>query len=88
MKPIANFCRLLLVVTIVVCSASQVVVAQSAGDKMIADYFKQETAEVSQQTFANIKTLEDWEAYKPVAREQLFEMLGLSPRPKKHHSNR
>ncbi|MDB4786583.1 MAG: acetylxylan esterase [Planctomycetaceae bacterium] len=83
MKPIADFTRIFLLSSIIVCSATQVVFAQSAGDKMIADYFKQETAQVSQQTFAEIKTLEDWEAYKPVAREQLFEMLGLSPRPEK-----
>lgn len=57
--------------------------AQTDGDKMIAEYFRQETARLTEQAFENINSLEDWEKYKPVAREQLFEMLGLSPRPEK-----
>ncbi|MBD3672477.1 MAG: acetylxylan esterase [Planctomycetaceae bacterium] len=64
-------------------SLFELALAQSPGDEMIDAYFRQETAKVSHNTFAHIKTLEDWEAYKPVAREQLFEMLGLSPRPEK-----
>ena len=30
------------------------------GDHMLAQYFREETARVSAQTFAGVKTLEDW----------------------------
>lgn len=83
MKRIAELPCSLLITIIAVMSAPHAANAQSPGDKMIAGYFEQETRKVSQATFAKIKTREDWEAYKPVAREQLFEMLGLSPRPEK-----
>jgi dienelactone hydrolase len=68
---------------LLVAACTQLLHAQTDGDEMIAEYFRQETAKITEQTFADIKTLEDWERCKPIAREQLFEMLGLSPRPEK-----
>lgn len=53
------------------------------GDRMLADYFKKETAAIEDRSLANIKTLEDWNAKKPEYRQQLFEMLGLSPMPER-----
>lgn len=75
--------RIALFITVSLLSLDRSVYAQTDGDKMIAEYFRQETATITEQTFAGIETLEDWERYKPVAREHLFEMLGLSPRPEK-----
>jgi len=75
--------RIALFITVSLLSLDRSVYAQTDGDKMIAEYFRQETAKITGQTFAGIETLEDWERYKPVAREHLFEMLGLSPRPEK-----
>ncbi len=51
------------------------------GDRMLASYFAWETGLISDQNFAGIKTLADWTSQRATAREQLFEMLGLSPRP-------
>ncbi len=48
---------------------------------MFADYFRSETARVSTPTFAQVPTLRDWTANRATYREQLLEMLGLSPLP-------
>jgi dienelactone hydrolase len=50
---------------------------------MLKQYFEDETARVGNETFAEIKTLEDWTSRRDTYREQLFEMAGLSPRPEK-----
>ncbi|MCR9116511.1 MAG: prolyl oligopeptidase family serine peptidase [bacterium] len=57
----------------------------SRGDKMLADYFESETAELQN------ASLKDWDYSSPAAwkaekakrREELFEMLGLDPLPEK-----
>ncbi|GAI11192.1 unnamed protein product, partial [marine sediment metagenome] len=46
---------------------------------MLTEYFRNQTAKLSEQCLADIKTLEDWEAKRQVYRKQLFEMLGLDP---------
>jgi dienelactone hydrolase len=51
------------------------------GERMIADYFRGETAQISRKCLAGIKTREDWDANKGEYRRQLFEMLGLWPMP-------
>ncbi len=48
-----------------------------------AEYFRAETARVHAQSLAGVKTLVDWTTQRPQAREQLLEMLGLSPFPEK-----
>ncbi len=50
---------------------------------MLADYFRAETEKLADACLADIRTLEDWEARKPIYREQLFDMLGLNPIPVK-----
>jgi dienelactone hydrolase len=50
---------------------------------MLAQYFRDETARIGAQAFAGINTLEDWNRQRPVFREQLLEMLGLSPLPER-----
>jgi dienelactone hydrolase len=55
----------------------------SRGDRMIADYFRAETAKISDACLAEIKTLDDWNAKKGEYRRQLLEMLGLDPLPER-----
>jgi dienelactone hydrolase len=51
------------------------------GDQMLAEYFKQETAKLSDRCLTDIKSLDDWKARRTEYRQQLFEMLSLSPLP-------
>ena len=53
------------------------------GDRMIAAYFQQETAQVNKTCLAGIKTLDQWKARRDILRPQLFEMLGLDPLPER-----
>ena len=47
-------------------------------------YFGAEVRRLEQQNeLTRFKSLEEWQEAKPVLREQLFDMLGLSPRPAK-----
>ena len=57
------------------------------GDKMLADYFKAETAKLQDACLADVDSLAEWEAKKPELRRQLFEMLGLDPLPEKSPLN-
>jgi hypothetical protein len=53
------------------------------GDGMIAEYFRIETARLSEATLADVKDRADWEARRPEYRRQLLEMLGLDPLPER-----
>ena len=64
-------------------AAGRSVIGTSRSDQMLAEYFRTQTAKLSEQCLADIKTLEDWETRRQVYRKQLFEMLGLEPLPKK-----
>lgn len=55
----------------------------SRGDKMLADYFKQETARMERECIACIDKPADWEVREDELRRQLHEMLGLDPLPAK-----
>lgn len=57
--------------------------AETPADRMTARYFATETARLTQGTLAEIHTLADWDARRATYREQLFEMLGLSPFPER-----
>jgi len=50
---------------------------------MFADYFAAETARLGVAPHADLASAADWPARRAADREQLFEMLGLSPRPEK-----
>ena len=52
-------------------------------DHTLADYFRAETEKLAGACLADIETLEDWKAKRPIYRKQLFEMLGLEPLPPK-----
>ena len=47
------------------------------------DYFKAETASISQASLSNIHSLVDWEACRPELRREAAEMLGLDPMPER-----
>ena len=53
------------------------------GDALLTDYFRNDTAELTQLCLADIHSLEDWQARRAEYRRQLQEMLGLWPRPKR-----
>ncbi len=55
----------------------------SRGDRMLADYFKAQTARIAERSLADIKTLDDWKAQRETHRTQLFDMLGLARPPAK-----
>jgi len=52
-------------------------------DSLIAEYFRGETEKIERESLSDIKTLADWNAIRDKRRQQLFEMLGLKPLPKK-----
>ena len=56
--------------------------ARSApGDAALAQYFAAETSQLSERCLADASTLNAWKAQRERNRQQLFEMLGLSPLP-------
>lgn len=55
----------------------------SRGDKMIVEYFRGETEQLSRGSLADIKSLEDWQSRRGAYKGQLLEMLGLDPWPEK-----
>ena len=57
--------------------------APNATDRMFAEYFRLETERLAASSLADGKTLRDWTDRRGQYREELFEMLGLSPRPAK-----
>lgn len=71
------------VVLLFVVVVHSLTAADSAEAEAQRDYFRAETARVNAQSLSAVKTLADWTAARPQAREQLLEMLGLSPLPEK-----
>jgi dienelactone hydrolase len=55
----------------------------TAGDAALDAYFRAETQRLAGNSLAEIKSFEDWQAKRGEYRQQLFEMLGLSPLPEK-----
>jgi hypothetical protein len=53
------------------------------GDATLADYFRNETAALSQGCLADVATLDDWKSKRAEYRRQLQEMLGLWPMPER-----
>lgn len=53
------------------------------GDRLLAAYFKAETAKLSGRCLTDVHTLSDWTSHREQYRRQLLEMLGLSPFPKR-----
>ncbi|MBL8852284.1 MAG: prolyl oligopeptidase family serine peptidase [Planctomycetaceae bacterium] len=55
----------------------------SRGDALVAEYFRLETERIERESFADIRTLEDWTSRRDEYRRQLHEMLGIDPLPEK-----
>ena len=55
----------------------------SRGDRMIAEYFRLETAKLRDACLADIHSADDWNAKKSEYRRQLLDMLGLDPLPER-----
>lgn len=53
------------------------------GDRMIADYFRAETARLRNECLENVDRLSRWNAMRKLYHGRLLEMLGLSPMPQK-----
>src|SRR5688572_2981934 len=53
------------------------------GDRMIEQYFRQQTTALADRSLAEIESVEDWKAHRETYRRQLAEMLGLWPMPEK-----
>ena len=54
---------------------------QTPGERMAAEYFRLQTARIASRTLTRVHTLADWQARRATYRQQLLEMLGLSPLP-------
>jgi len=64
-------------------AADWATIGTSGGDRMLAEYFRAETARLRDKCLTDITTLEDWETKRKIYRKQLFEMFGLDPLPEK-----
>jgi len=58
-------------------------IGTNPADRMLAEYFRTETAKLRDRCLADIKTLDDWKTKREVYRKQLFEMLSLDPLPER-----
>jgi dienelactone hydrolase len=84
MKPLSlPFWTLVLLLVPLGVSAANPPFKPTPGDRMLDDYFRQETARIADQTLAGIRTLDEWKSKRDGYRQELFEMLGLSPLPAK-----
>jgi dienelactone hydrolase len=71
----------LLCACVVVSAGEKAPADTSRSDRMLAEYFRAETARLRDRCMADIEDLNDWQAKRPVYRRQLLEMLGLDPLP-------
>src|SRR5207253_384968 len=55
--------------------------------QMLANYFQAETARLSEHCLSDIRNLDDWKARRETYRQQLLEMLSLSPFPPRAELN-
>jgi dienelactone hydrolase len=63
--------------------ADYTLTASASGDRMLAEYFQAKTADLAGRCLSDIHSLADWQARSGQYREQLFEMLSLSPLPER-----
>jgi dienelactone hydrolase len=54
-----------------------------ANDQKLADYFRAQTAAISEGCLADVRSLEDWQARRGEYQRQLQDMLGLWPMPER-----
>jgi dienelactone hydrolase len=70
-----------LLVVVVGTPAADAPKAGSASD--VHEFFRRTTQRLADACLADVKTLDDWQRVRPQLRQQLFEMLGLSPLPER-----
>jgi cephalosporin-C deacetylase-like acetyl esterase len=73
----------LLIFSVRSMAADRSIIGTSQADKQLAEYFHDQTMELSDKCLSNIKSLDDWKTKRLLYRKQLFEMLGLEPLPEK-----
>ncbi|KLU01994.1 hypothetical protein RISK_005949 [Rhodopirellula islandica] len=79
---LSTFCLLLNCLLGSGCFAAEPPAGESSdGDQLVAEYFEQQTQQLSEQSLADIETLEDWTSRREIYRQQLLDMLGLNPLP-------
>ncbi len=59
------------------------VIGTTAADQNLSDYFRDHTMQLANRSLSDVKDLETWKKERGTYRQQLFEMLGLSPLPPK-----
>lgn len=69
--------------TVQLVRAAEPPTGAAPGDTAVARYFERQTAALEARCLAEVRTLEDWQKKKAQYREQLFEMLSLSPQPER-----
>ena len=83
--------RHLMTCGVLLCVASLALAAEpgesGSGDHLAQTYFAKQTAEITDQTFAEINSLRDWTDRRDQYRDQLLEMLGLDPFPERTRLN-
>ncbi len=62
---------------------SQVQAEELPGDRMLANYFRAETERLASECLQGIDSFDEWNRRRPLLRQQLLEMLGLSPEPER-----
>ena len=76
-----TFSLLFTVLFAVALAAAERPTAVSSSDAMRADYFRAETDHLATRCLADIHSLDDWKARRERYRQELFDMMGLSPLP-------
>lgn len=62
---------------------SRLIAGDRPGDRMISEYFRQQTQRLAENCLADIRTIDDWNGNREEYRAQLLDMLGLQPMPER-----
>ena len=74
---------LIIAVTPTALAAGYKLESQRPADQKLVEYFERETQKLEGACLTDIRTLEDWKANRERFRQELFEMLSLSPLPER-----
>ena len=64
-------------------AAAQAKGTTAEGDRLVAEYFAIQTAEITENTSRVLRNVQNWPEESATYRQQLYEMLGLDPLPAK-----